>query len=179
MNKKLISLVAAATLSTCVYAESDNKRGLYSEISYETFNESNDDFPDINLSYASLLTGYQFSRNFSAEAVIGTGIGDEVTNVQNISVSSSIGSIYGISLKTQFDISENINAFTKLKYFNIDVEAEAMGFEAAASDSDLGLSIGLEFVSESSLYGTASLSLWGVDDETSQTGLKIGVGYKF
>lgn len=179
MNKKIISLVAAAALSTCVYAESDNKSGLYSEISYETFSESNDNFPDIDLSYASLLTGYQFNRNVSAEVIIGSGIGDEVTNIQNTSVTSTIASVYGISLKTQFDISDNINAFTKLKYYNIDIEAEAMGFEVAASDSDLGLSIGLEFISESSLYGTASLSLWGINDETTQTGLKVGVGYKF
>ena len=179
MNKNIISAITAMALSTCVYAESDNKNGLYSEISYETFSESNDGLPDINLSYASLLTGYQFSRNLSAEIVIGSGIGDEVTNIQNVSVTSTMVSVYGISLKTQFDISENVNAFTKLKYYNLEVEAEASGFEISADDSDLGLSIGLEFVSNSSLYGTASLSLWGIDDETTQTGLKVGIGYKF
>lgn len=179
MNKKIVSAITAMALSTCVYAENDNKNGLYSEVSYETFSESNDDFPDINLSYVSLLTGYQFSRNVSAEVVVGSGVGDEVTNIQNISVTSSINSVYGIALKTQFDISENVNAFTKLKYYNFDVEAGAMGFEVSADDSDLGLSFGLEFVSDNSLYGTASLSLWGVDDETTQTGFKVGIGYKF
>lgn len=171
--------VMVGLLSFSVLANNSNAEGLYSEIAYETFSESNDDLGDIDLSYSTILLGYQFSRNTSVEAYYGQGGSPEEVRLMGVFVDVSFGTIYGVTLKTEFDLSKNINAYAKLKYADMEMEAEAMGFSIDESDSDLGLSVGFEFGADDGLYATSSFTLWGMENETTQTGFKIGIGYNF
>ena len=74
-----------------------------------------------------------------------------------------------------------MNLYTKIKYANFEMKAEEKRYDIVIEDdtSDLGVSFGVDVKSEQGIYGTASISIWGFDDETRQTGFKIGLGYKF
>ena len=182
MKKIIVSSALLLSIThSSVFANENPNNGLYSEFSYETFTESNVDFQDIDLSYLSVLTGYKFNRNLSVEGFIGNGNSEEVINIEGISIAASLGTIYGIALKTEFDVSDTVNLYAKLKYASFELKAEEGRYGIVIEDdtSDLGVSFGMDFKSERGFYGTASISLWGVDDETTQTGFKIGLGYKF
>ena len=180
MKNLLISSSIILGLATFpALANNSKTAGPYAEIAYETFSESNEDFADIDLTFTSLLLGYQVTSSTSVEAFYGQGSGSDDVGFMGVSVDVSMGSIYGVALKTTYDLSENVNAYAKLKYADLEIEAEAMGFGADESDSDLGLSIGLEFGSNDGFYATSSFTLWGMESETTQSGFKIGVGYNF
>lgn len=158
------ALLAAALVSVTMSASANWVLG----VSYSNLSDSEGDI-DISLGGVVASAGYKYAVNqtFSIVPELRYGIG--VSDDEVFGVDLELDSFYALSLRGEFDVTENVYAYIAPSYGKLEVTASAGGFsESDTSDWEFGIGGGLGYkfnpttsaeVSYESFDGTDVLSI--------------------
>lgn len=135
-------------------------------------------------STVDLRVGTFLTPNFAIEGRFGIGVTDDSMGVTGVaSVSSEIDNYYGVYLRGQFPINNQISIYGLLGYanteWNLSASIPGLAVRGSFDDSDLSWGLGASFaLNQSSSVGAEYLSLYD-DGGFEVSGFGVNFMHKF
>ena len=164
-----VSAVLLGTFTTAATVVADENNGWYVEGQYTAFGIS-EDGDSVDLGGIGLVVGRDLSENFAVEVIAGIGAGDDSLYGAKVEVDR----YYGLILKPNMDVSEQINIFLDLGYVDLQLQASGPGGTIKDSNSKFLWGVGAEVDFNDSIYGSI-----GYSDLDTSDGIQLGIGYRF
>jgi len=159
-------IVASTALSATASAETN---GWYVEGQY-TFFDIDDAGLSAELGALGFVAGRDLTENFAIEFVAGFGAGDDDIDGLKIEVDR----YFGLVLKPNIDLNEQINIFLDLGYVDLQLGASGFGQSIKDSSSEFLWGVGAEIDFNDSVYGSI-----GYSNIDTADGIQVGIGYRF
>lgn len=134
---------------------------------------------NVSLNGMSASIGYKFSSEdqlyFLPEFRVGTGIGDDTTTISSTEVTFEIDHFMVLSVRAQYESSNSIYFFIAPSYANLELTAEASGYESQSDDDwKFGLGGGLGYRFNNKLSAEFSYDQYDEADV-----INAGIKYSF
>ncbi len=179
-TKKLVYIAALFVASTAANAQ------WYGDLTYLSATTKRTDSSSTVKSTPKTIgafIGYEVNENFSAEGLIGAGIGETEVKVNGVSqgnpVMSKTDYVYGVFVKPRLKLNGEIEVFARLGY----IQGKTTSYNSSGSSTvvkgDWAYGAGANYFFSKSTYITASwMNLYRKDNVRSD-GLMVGLGLKF
>ena len=177
--KKLLTAVAssAGLLGSVAHSEENNK--MYLEVGYAHAKLESSGLPSVTPGVIAARFGYNFTKNFAAEAFLATGVSSKDIDVAGIPVSVKIDSAYGVYLKAKVEVGNGFELFAKPGYIHAKLKASAGGFSASTSDDSFSWAIGGQYNFTDRMYGQLDYASYYDKQGDKVSGPSISIGWKF
>jgi len=182
--RKLLPFLAisAALVSSVAYSQEDNK--MYLEVGYaHTKIEETGAFSE-NTGIAAVRFGYNFTKNFAAEAFVATGLDSakvdvDVPGVGIVTADIKVDSAYGFYLKGKVEVADGFELFAKPGYVHAKVKVSALGLSDSTSDDSFSWAVGGQYNFTDRIYGQIDYASYYDKSGDKVSGPSISIGFKF
>lgn len=147
---KIVTILAAATLlaGTAVSANAQDAGSAYGQIGAGQIDASDEKFTTVHVT-----GGYNFNRNFAAEAEFGFGITEKTYTVGSVSVDAKVKYTAGAYLVGSLPVAENLDVVGRVGFATVNVEASSGNVSADESESGVAYGVGLRYFPQGGVHG--------------------------
>ena len=180
--KSHIVALSVALACTGAFAQSKAKNdSAYIELGYNSGQYNVDEVKGLsNANHLLITLGKNMSENYALEGVFATGMSEASTagNTVNIKLSSS----YGLYVKPKMMISDSIELFARVGYFNakpnLTIPSDTTQNQSY-SGTALSYGLGASMKIVNNIYGNLDWMQMYKKDGIDIKGMGLSVGYKF
>lgn len=130
---------------------------------------------------ARVILGYNLMENLAMDGMIAFGASDGSTTISGVTIKGRIDSGYGIYLKPKAKLSESIEVFGRLGYFNSKMTVWAPGtlVSLPSSGDDFSYGVGGSIKVSKDISLNLDYMSYYNKNGTSVNGVTLGLGFNF
>ena len=180
--KSHIVALSVALACTGAFAQSKAKNdSAYIELGYNSGQYNITELPGLsNANHLLITLGKNMSQNYALEGVYANGMSDASTAGSTVNV--RLASSYGLYVKPKLAISDSIEMFARVGYFNFKANSTVPASPASndsASGTSLSYGLGASMKIVNNIYGNLDWMQMYKKDGIDIKGMGLSVGYKF
>jgi len=182
--KSHIVALSVALACTGAFAQSKAKNdSAYIELGYNSGQYNITELPGLsNANHLLITLGKNMSQNYALEGVYANGMSDATTTSVGTTVNVRLASSYGLYVKPKLAISDSIEMFARVGYFNFKANSTVPASPASndsASGTSLSYGLGASMKIVNNIYGNLDWMQMYKKDGIDIKGMGLSVGYKF
>ncbi len=177
----IAAAIAAVSISAQAQSGTTGGKGLYGEIGYASLNYKETAASLSTMGAARVILGYNLMENLAMDGMVAFGASDGSTTISGVTIKGRIDSGYGIYLKPKAKLSESIEVFGRLGYFNANMTVWVPGTPLSVSRSGDDFSYGIGGnvkVSKDMSLNLDYMSYYNKNG-TTVNGVTLGLGFNF
>lgn len=124
---------------------------------------------------ALVRVGYQFTKNFSAEALGATSVSSDTL----MGASFKVDSAFGAYLKGQVQVAPGFELFARVGWVRATLTGSAPGISLSSSDSSVSYGVGAQYLFTRNWYVQGDYASYYDKSGDTIKGPSLGVGYRF
>jgi hypothetical protein len=135
-----------------------------------------------NANNLAITLGKNMSESYAIEGVYATGMSDSTTTSPGTPVNLKLTSSYGLYVKPNMMISDAVELFARVGYFNAKATLSVPAAPALNTDTSgtsLSYGMGASMKITESVYGSLDWMQWYKKDGADIKGMGLSIGYKF
>jgi opacity protein-like surface antigen len=182
--KSHIVALSVAMACTGAFAQSKAKDdSTYMELGYNSGQYSVTELPGLsNANHLLITLGKNMSPNYALEGVYANGMSDSSTTSPGTTVNVRLASSYGLYVKPKLAISDSIEMFARVGYFNFKANSTVPAQPSSndsANGTSLSYGLGASMKIVNNIYGNLDWMQMYKKDGVDIKGMGLSVGYKF
>ena len=182
--KSHIVALSVALACTGAFAQSKSKdNSAYIQLGYNSTQYNLDGISGLSTANTLGITlGKNMSENYALEGIYATGMNDSTTTSLGTTVNLKLTTSYGLYLKPKMMISDAVEVFARVGYFNAKATISVPAAPANNSDStgtSPSYGLGASMKITESIYGSLDWRQWYKKDGADIKGIGLSIGYKF
>ena len=185
MKSKILALSVVLACSGAM-AQSKTKSAddnMYLELGYNSTQYNLDALSGFsNANSLAITLGKNMSENYALEGIYATGMSDSTTTSPGVTVNVKLTSSYGLYLKPKLMVSDAVELFARVGYFNGKTNfsfpaAPASNFDNSGTSLSYGMGASMKITD--AIYGSLDWMQWYKKDGADIKGMGLSIGYKF
>jgi len=182
--KSHIVALSVALACTGAFAQSKAKDdSTYIQLGYSSTQYNLDGISGLsNANSLAITLGKNMSENYALEGIYATGMGDSTSTSLGTTVNLKLASSYGLFVKPKMMISDALELFARVGYFNAKATLSVPAAPALNTDTSgtsLSYGMGVSMKLTESIYGSLDWMQWYKKDGADIKGMGLSIGYKF
>ena len=179
-----IVALSVALACTGAFAQSKSKDdSAYMELGYNSGQYNITELPGLsNANHLLITLGKNMSQNYALEGVYANGMSDATTTSVGTTVNVRLASSYGLYVKPKLAISDSIEMFARVGYFNFKANSTVPSDTTqnqSVSGTSLSYGLGASMKIVNNIYGNLDWMQMYKKEGTDIKGMGLSVGYKF
>jgi opacity protein-like surface antigen len=123
--------------------------------------------------------GYEFTRNWAAEAVLGGTLSDGRMDVMGVPVNIRL-SAFGVNLKGSLHPTPKLDLYARVGVLRARLDGVASGYgSASAQDNSVAYGLGLQYAVSRQVYASLDYASYYDKGGTTIRGPSLSVGWRF
>ncbi len=183
MKSTMIAISVALACSSAFAQSKAKDDSAYIELGYNSSQYNLDSVSGFsNANNLAITLGKNMSESYAIEGVYATGMSDSTTTSPGTTVNLKLTSSYGLYVKPKMMISDAVELFARVGYFNAKATLSFPAFPAFNTDTSgtsLSYGMGASMKITDAIYGSLDWMQWYKKDGADIKGMGLSIGYKF
>ena len=183
MKSKMIAISVALACSGAFAQSKSKDDAAYIQLGYNSTQYNLDGISGLsNANSLAITLGKNMAENYAIEGIYASGMGDSTTTAPGTTVNVKLTSSYGLFLKPKMMVSDAVELFARVGYFNAKASLSVPAAPALNTDSSgtsLSYGMGASMKITDAIYGSLDWMQWYKKDGADIKGMGLSIGYKF